>query len=153
LSLEGGLALFAVAQPGFEFALAKAQDMRADLEGLFVSGEGAGGGVLFLRSAAPAFVEGLHPEGFGSMGYGFGEAVQGGGTGIQASGESLPPGVEQWVDGVRRTGAEFFADLFDGGALAGAQEDIGSAFDVAGGDASGSLAMAGWSLGHFRSVS
>jgi len=37
--------------------------MRADLEGLFVGGEGTGGGVLFLRGAAAAFVEGLHPEG------------------------------------------------------------------------------------------
>jgi hypothetical protein len=53
------LPLFAIAQSRFEFALAKAQDMRADFEGLFVGCEGAGGGVLFLGCAAPAFVEGL----------------------------------------------------------------------------------------------
>ena len=75
MSFEGGLALFAIVQSGFEFAFAKAQDMRADLEGLFVGGEGAGGGVLFLRGAAAAFVEGLHPEGFGGVGYGFGQSV------------------------------------------------------------------------------
>jgi hypothetical protein len=93
LSLEGGLPLFTIVQSGFEFAFAKAQDMRADFEGLFVGGERAGGGVLFLGSAAAAFVEGLHPESFGGVGHRFGQAVQGGGTGVQSSGESLPPGI------------------------------------------------------------
>jgi hypothetical protein len=75
LSLQRRLPLFAVAQAGFEFAFTKAQDMRADLKGLFVGGESAGGRVLFLTGAAPAFVEGLHPEGFGGVGHGFGEAM------------------------------------------------------------------------------
>ena len=94
--------------------------MRTDLEGLFVAGEGAGSGVLFLRCAPAAFVEGLHPEGFGGVGDGFVQSVQGGGAGIQAGGESLPPGVQKRVDGVRAAGAELFADFFDGGALASA---------------------------------
>jgi hypothetical protein len=93
LSLEDGLPLFTIAQSGFEFAFAKAQDMRADFEGLSIGGEGAGGGVLFLRGAAPAFVEGLHPEGFGGVGHGFGESMQSGGTGVESSRKPLPPGI------------------------------------------------------------
>ena len=53
----------AVSDAAIAFAFAKAQDLRADLKGLLVGGDGAGRGVLFLRSAAAAFVEGLHPEG------------------------------------------------------------------------------------------
>jgi hypothetical protein len=99
--------------------------MRADLEGLFIGGESAGGGVLFLRGAAAAFVEGLHPEGFGGLGHALGQSVQGGGAGVQAGGESLPPGVEQRVDGVRGSGAKFLTDFFDGGAFAGTQQGVG----------------------------
>jgi hypothetical protein len=87
------LALFAIAQPGFEFAFTQAQDMRAELQGLFVGGAGAGGGVLFLRGAAAAFVEGLHPEGLGGMCHGLGQSMEGGGAGVQAGGESFPPGI------------------------------------------------------------
>jgi hypothetical protein len=125
----------------------------ADLEGLFVCGEGAGGGVLFLRRAAPAFVEGLHPEGFGSVGHGFGKSVQSGRAGVQSSRESLPPGIEQGVDGVRGARAELLADSFDGGALAGAQEGVGGTLDVAGRDAARSLAIAVRGCGHSLIVS
>ena len=75
MGFEGGLPLFAVAQAEFEFALAKAQDMRADLECLFVGGDGTSGGVLFLRGAAAALVERSHPQRFGGVGHGFGESV------------------------------------------------------------------------------
>lgn len=67
--------------------------MRADLEGLFVGGQGTDGGVLFLGSAAPTFVEGLHPEGFGGVGHGFGQSVQGGGAGVESSRKPPPPGI------------------------------------------------------------
>ena len=73
---------------------------------------------MLLRGTSSAFVERLHPEGFGDVGDGFGEAVQRGGSGVQAGGESLPPGIQQRVDGVGGAGAEFLADLFDGGAVA-----------------------------------
>lgn len=152
MSFEGGLALFAIAQSGFELAFAKAQNMRADLESLFVGGEGAGGGVLLLRSAAAAVVEGLHPEGLGGVGYGFGQSVEGGGSGIQASRQPFPPGIQERVDGVRGAGAEFLADLFDSGAFAGAQQSIGGTFDVAGGDAARSYAIGFKGLGHLMSV-
>jgi hypothetical protein len=49
--------------------------MGADLEALFVGGEGARGGVPFLGGAVAAFVEGLHPESFGGVGHGFGESM------------------------------------------------------------------------------
>jgi len=58
------------------------------------------GGFQFQVSAAAAFFEGLHPEGFGDVGDGFGEAVQGGGACVQSCGEGIPPGVEHGVDGV-----------------------------------------------------
>ena len=92
--------------------------MRADLESLFVGGEGAGGRVLFLRGAATAFVEGLHPEGFGDVGDGFGESVQGGGAGVEACGEPFPPRVEQRIYGVRGAATEACADFFNRGAFA-----------------------------------
>jgi hypothetical protein len=47
----------------------------ADFEVLLVVGGDAFGCVQFLLSAAAAFVEGLHPEGFGDVGDGLGEAV------------------------------------------------------------------------------
>jgi hypothetical protein len=58
--------------------------MGADLEGLFVGGEGASGRALFLGGAVATFVEGLHPQGLGGLGHGFGESMQGGGAGVQA---------------------------------------------------------------------
>jgi hypothetical protein len=124
----------------------------ADLETLFVGGEGAGGGVLFLGGTAPAFVEGLYPQGFGGVSDRFWESVKCGGAGVQAGRKPLPPGIEQGVDGVRGAGAEFLADFLDGGALAGAQQGVGGALNVAGGDATRRLAIAVWTLGHFRSV-
>jgi hypothetical protein len=152
LSFEGGLALFAIAQSGFELAFAKAQNMRADLESLLVGGEGAGGGVLLLRSAAAALVEGLHPESLGGVGYGFGQSVEGGGAGVQASRKPLPPRIQERVDCVWGAGAESLADLLDGGAFARAQESIGGAFDVAGGDAARGYAIGFKNLGHLISV-
>jgi len=127
--------------------------VRADRKMLFVERECALGGVLFLGGAAAAFVERLHPERLGDVGDGFGEAVQGGGAGIQAGGEFLPPGVEHRVDGIGRAGAKFFADPFDGGALAVVKERIGRAFDVAGGDAARGAAIRFKGSGHLRSIS
>jgi hypothetical protein len=80
LGFQAGLPLFAIIKSRLEFAFAQGKDMGADLEGLFVGGEGAGGGVLFLGGAAAAFVEGLHPQGLGGVGYGFGESVERGGA-------------------------------------------------------------------------
>ncbi len=82
MSFESGLPLFAVVQPGFEFAFAKAQDVGAEVEGLFFGGESASGRALFLGSAAATFVEGLQPEAFGEVGDGFGEPVQRRGAGV-----------------------------------------------------------------------
>lgn len=148
------LPLLAVAQSGLEVASAQGKDVRADLDGLFVGGEGAGGGVLLLRSTSPALGEGLHPECFGGVGYGFGNAVQGGRTCIQARGESLPPGIQQRIDRVRGASTELIGDLFDRGAFAGGQQGAGCLFDVSDRDAARGLAIAVRSRGgHFRTVS
>jgi hypothetical protein len=47
----------------------------ADLEVLLKLVAEALGGLQFLVGAAAAFVEGLHPQGFGDVGDGFGQAV------------------------------------------------------------------------------
>jgi hypothetical protein len=73
----------------------------AYFEVLLIVGDGALRGLEFELGASAAFVEGLHPEGFGDVGDGFREAVQGGGAGIEACGEVLPPGIEEGTDGVR----------------------------------------------------
>ncbi len=49
--------------------------MRADLECLFVGGDGTSGGVLFLRGATTTLVERLQPQRFGGVGHGLGEPV------------------------------------------------------------------------------
>jgi hypothetical protein len=93
----------------------------ADLEALLLFGRSAFFGLEFEIGATAAFVEGLHPEGFGDVGDGFGEAVQGSWSGVEAAAESLPPGVQEGVDGVRGAAAESLADSVDGGAFAGAE--------------------------------
>jgi hypothetical protein len=70
---DGGLA---IAQSRVELAFAQVQDVGADFEGLLLVGSGALCGLEFELGAATAFVEGLHPEGFGDVGDGFGEAVE-----------------------------------------------------------------------------
>jgi len=47
----------------------------ANFERLLVMAKSTLRRVLFDRGAAPAFVEGLHPECFGDVGDGFGESV------------------------------------------------------------------------------
>jgi hypothetical protein len=111
--------------------------MGADLEVLLLVGGEAFGGFQFLLGSAAAFIERLHPQGFGDVGDGFGEAVQGGGAGIESRGETFPPGVEHWVDGVGGALADLGADLVDRGAFAGAQERVGGVADIALGDAAG----------------
>jgi hypothetical protein len=106
--------------------------------------------MLFLRRAAAAFVEGLHPEGFGGVSYGFGESMQGGGTCVQSGRESLSPSIQERVDGVGRAGAEFPADFFDGGAFAGTRQGVGGAFDVTGRDAAARRSEPVGSLGAYR---
>lgn len=122
--------------------------MRADLEALFVEGVGAGSGGGFEGGALAAFVEGLHPEGFGDVGDGFGQAVEGGGARVEPGSQLFPPSVEEGVDGVRGAGAEALADLFNCWALAVPQELVGGAFDVAGGDAAGPGAELPGRFGH-----
>jgi hypothetical protein len=90
----------------------------ADLEVLLKLVAKIRGGFQFLVGAAAAFVEGLHPQGFGDVGDGFGEAVQGGGACVETCGEGFPPGVEERIDGVGGAAADFGTDLVDGGALA-----------------------------------
>jgi hypothetical protein len=93
LQLECGDGALAVAQARVEFAFAQGEDVRADGEGLLLVGGGALRGLQFKFGAAAAFIEGLHPQGFGDVGDGFGESMQGGGPGVQAGGESFPPGI------------------------------------------------------------
>jgi hypothetical protein len=64
-----------IAQARVELAFSQRQDVGADLEVLFVVGGDSFGRFQFQVGAAPAFLEGLHPEGFGNMDDGFGEAV------------------------------------------------------------------------------
>jgi hypothetical protein len=65
----------AIAEAGVEFAFAQRKHVGAYLEVLLVVGGEAFGAVQFLLGAAAAFVEGLHPQGFGDVGDGLGEAV------------------------------------------------------------------------------
>jgi len=70
----------AIAQTGVQFALAQGQDVGAELEALFVEFGEAVAVALFQERAAFAFLERLHPEGFGDVGDAFRQAVQGGGA-------------------------------------------------------------------------
>jgi len=72
----------------------------ADLEVLLLFGGGGFGRFELELGAAAAFVEGLHPQGFGHVGDGLGEAVQGSGAKVQPGGEVLPPNIEEGFYGV-----------------------------------------------------
>jgi hypothetical protein len=77
LQIQLGDRAFALVQAGVEFAFAQGQDVGTDFEVLLLVGGGCSSGFEFELGAAAAFVERLHPEGFGDVGDGFGEAVQG----------------------------------------------------------------------------
>jgi hypothetical protein len=117
LQIEGGDGAVSVAEAGVEFAFTQGEDMGADLDGLLLISGVAFFGFELESGASAAFVERLHPEGFGNVCNGFGEAVQGGWSGVEAAAESLPPGVQEGVDGVGGAGAECLADSVNGGAF------------------------------------
>ena len=142
----------AVAQTGVEFAFAQRQDVGAQLEALFVEVGEAGAVALFQRCAALAFLERLHPQGFGDVGDAFGQAVQGRGAGVQSGREGFPPGIEHGVDGVGGAAADFAADFFDGGAFAQPEQGVGGVAHVRLGDAAGRRAEGSTRCGEFIHV-
>jgi len=78
---DGGLA---VTEAGIEFSFSKVKDMGADFERLLLFGGGALRRFEFELGAAAAFVEGLHPQGFGDVGDGFRQSMEGGGSGVES---------------------------------------------------------------------
>jgi hypothetical protein len=90
---------------------------------------------LFRGGSPACFFEGLHPQAFRRQEHRFRESVQRCGASVEPAGEALPPGVEQRVDRVRGAAAQSRADALDGGALAFAQQGVGGAVYVGGGNA------------------
>jgi hypothetical protein len=90
----------AIAEAGVEFAFPQGENVGAQLQTLLIQFSESCAVALFEQCAALAFLEGLHPEGFGDVGDGFWEAVQGGRARVQSRGKGFPPSVEQGIDGV-----------------------------------------------------
>lgn len=65
----------AIAEARVEFAFAQGEYVGAQLEALLIEFGEPGAVALFKRCAASAFLEGLHPKGFGDVRYRFGQAV------------------------------------------------------------------------------
>jgi hypothetical protein len=118
--------------------------MGADLEVRLGTSGYAAIAAQFLLGAAPGFLEGLHPQRFRSVKDAFRDTVKRGGSGIEPGGESLPPKIQERVDGVRRAAADSLSHLFDRRALAAAQQGIRGEFDITAGDAAGGRAIARW---------
>jgi hypothetical protein len=57
-------------------------------------------------------------------------SVQRCGAGVAPAGETLPPGIEKWVDRVRRATAQSRADALDRRALAFTQQGVCGAVDI-----------------------
>lgn len=128
-----------------EFSLADREDVAAELEVLLLAVECLAARLILGPRPATGLVEALQPESLGGVEHGFRKAVQGGGSGIEASGEAAPPGVEQRVDRIRAAAAYFPANLFDRRTLAFAEESVGGAVHVGGGDAAtGRWCARGW---------
>ena len=134
---EPGGALVCGGEAVFHFLLADGEDVGLHFEVLALAGEGLAAGAGFELGAAAGVVHALQPEGFGGVEHRLGGAVQGSEAGVQAAREATPPMVEQRVDGVRGTAADLETHLFDRGALTLAQQAVGGAIDIGGGDAAG----------------